>query len=389
MPERQSRDGQPLRILHVSEVHWGGVLGLLEHYVRAQSAVGHEVHVLAHAAMPPLSGCVQHTWRVNRRRPWTAAPAVLDLRRTVHRIRPDVVHLHSFVPGLLGRLPARREWLGDRMPVVYQPHAWSFNRFARPMLNHAVRQCEQWSAPRTDVMVVNCDDEAAEGRRNGVAVPTHTLGVAVDVSHFHPVDDEERSRLRRDLGISSRSVLVCIGRLTWQKGQDLLLQAWESSRPPDTSLVLVGPGDQARWHAHAPTQWGKSVLAVGEHADVRPWLWAGDALVLASRYEGQSVVVAEAMSCGRPVVVTDVNGARAAVVDGPLPPAGAVVPRGDTAALVEQAWRRIKDDDQLSAEGAAARDRAVQIFGPAAVASRLEEAYREAIERARARSADR
>jgi len=387
MPERQSRDGHSLRILHVSEVHWGGVVGLLEHFVREQPAAGHEVHVLAHAGMPALTGCAQHTWRVDRRRPWTAALAVLDLRRAAHRIRPDVVHLHSFVPGLLGRLPGQREWLGARVPVVYQPHAWSFDRFALPALSGGVRRCESWSAARTDVLVTNCADEAAEGRAIGIRTPAHVLGVPVDVGHFHPVGDAERLRHRHDLGITSRHALVCVGRLSRQKGQDLLLRAWERSRPPETQLILVGPGQAESLRAYAPSAWGRSVTAVGEHADVRPWMWASDAVLLPSRYETVGVVVAEAMACGRPVVATSVNGVGAAIVDGPLPPAGAVVGRADTAALVDQAWRRLKDDDLRRAEGAAGRRRAVRMFSPSQVANLLEQAYRAAIQESLGRNA--
>ena len=383
MSGQQVRETDRMRILHVSEVEWGGVVSLLRHFTAEQSAAGHEVHVLAPPTMPRLPGSVQHAWRVDRHRPWTVATALLDLRRTVRSLRPEVVHLHSFVAGALGRLPARPVWMYDEVPTVYQPHAWSFDLFARPALNDAVRRWECWSAARSDVMVTNCGDEIAEGRDHGVHIPAHALGVAVDVSHFHPVSDAERRRHRRDLGITARHALVCVGRLTRQKGQDLLLQAWERSRPADTQLILVGPGDQERLRVHAPTQWGRTVLAVGEHADVRPWLWASDALVLCSRYETVALVVAEAMACGRPVVATAVNGAKATVVDGPLPSAGAVVPPGDMDALIQQTRRRLDDEALHHAEELAGRERAETLFSPPRVAQRLEFAYNDAVARKR------
>lgn len=360
-------------------------MALLEHFVRQQSSAGHEVHVLAPDTMPPLPGCRWHEWRVDRRRPWTAATALLDLRRVVSQVRPDVVHLHSFVAGLFGRLPQQRVWLGGPVPTVYQPHAWSFDRFERAAPNRAMRRCETWSAARTDNLVTNCEDEAVEGLGNGIRVHAHAIGVALDVEHFHPVSDAQRMRLRRELGVTSRHVLVCVGRLTRQKGQDLLLPAWERTRPPDTLLVLVGPGDANVLRAYAPSEWGRSVVAVGEQLDVRPWIWASDALVLPSRFETVGLVVAEAMACGRPVLATAVNGVSATVVDGPLPPAGAVVARGDMGALVDQAWRRLKDDDLSRAEGAAGRRRALHLFSPDHVERRLEVAYRDAIARSRAR----
>jgi glycosyltransferase involved in cell wall biosynthesis len=376
----------PLGILHVSEVHWGGVVTLLDHFVAEQVRAGHEVHVLAPDGMRTFPGADQRIWRLDRARPWSVGPALLDLRRAVDEIRPDVVHLHSFVAGLIGRLrfsigrtPVARADFASEVAVVYQPHAWSFDLFTRRSVGDAVRRWESWAARATDVLVANCDDEIAEGRSIGIDVPARTLGVAVDVDRFHPVDAAERDACRAELGVDAKHILLCLGRLVRQKGQDLLLPAWERARPADTALVLVGPGDTAALEPLAPTQWGETVLAVGEHDDVRPWLWACDALILPSRYETVALVVAEAMSCGRPVVAAAVNGARDTILGGSLPAAGAVVELADMDALIEQATRRLDDHELWSAEAAAGRQRAEALFSPAQVADRLEAAYRDAI----------
>jgi glycosyltransferase involved in cell wall biosynthesis len=369
-----------LRILHVSEVHWGGVVTLLEHFTAEQVRAGHQVHLLAPRGIRTLDGVEHRTWRLDRGRPWTLPAALLDLRRAIREVDPDVIHLHSFVAGLLGRLPQRRTLLAARAPVVYQPHAWSFDLFERRSVGNAVRRWEAWAARSTDGLVANCDDEIAEGRSIGVDVPARALGVAVDVSRFRPVDGGEQSAFRTELGLESKHVLLCLGRLVRQKGQDLLLPAWERSRPPDTTLVLLGPGDTAPLRALAPTQWDRTVRAVGEHDDVRPWLWASDLLVLPSRYETVALVVAEAMSCGRPVVATAVNGARDTILGGALPGAGAVVDLGDMDGLIAEAARRLDDAELRTAEAVAGRQRAEQLFSPAQVAGRLEAAYREAVE---------
>jgi glycosyltransferase involved in cell wall biosynthesis len=370
-----------LRILHVSEVHWGGVVTLLEHFTAEQVRAGHQVHVLAPGGIRALSGN-HRPWSIERSRPWTAASALLDLRRALRDVRPDVVHLHSFVAGLLGRLPVASKLVGTTaFPTVYQPHSWSFDLFTRRSIGNAVRRLEAWASSATDVLVANCDDEVAEGRAAGVNLPGRVLGVAVDVSRFRPVDPAGRDAFRAKLGLETKHVLLCLGRLTHQKAQDLLVPAWERSRPSDTTLVLLGPGDTGGLEQLAPTQWGDTVVAVGEHADVRPWLWASDAMVLSSRYEGFPLAIAEAMACGRPVISTAINGARDTILGGSLPPAGAVVELGDMEGLIEQAARRLEDADLWAAECSASRERAEQAFSPAQVADRLEAAYREAIAR--------
>lgn len=378
-PGRSVTPGGPLRVLHISEVVWGGVPSLLRHFVAEQAAAGHDVHLLGPPGMPTFPGATPHMWRVDRRRPWTVAPAVRDLRRTLADVRPDVVHLHSFVAGLLGRLPGQQAVLGLGAPVVYQPHAWSFDLFPRDTLSRAVRWSELRSVRNTDLVVANCTEEIDEGRSIGIDLPAHALGVAVDLARFHPVSRAERDEWRRRLGVTAKSVVVCVGRLGRQKGQDLLLPVWDRSPVPDTQLVLIGPGDPEPLRALAPNHWGSGVLAVGEMSDVRPWLWAADVLVLPSRYETVAIAVAEALACGRPVVATAVNGTAATIVEDPLPAAGAVVGVGDMESLVAEVARRIGDPALRRREGIAGRNRAEALFAPAAVAGRLECAYRDAI----------
>jgi glycosyltransferase involved in cell wall biosynthesis len=379
---RAAPDQGALRILHVSEVTWGGVPSLMRHFTDEQVRAGHEVHLLAPEDVLGVPGVVHHRWRLDRRHPLSVTTGLADLSGCVRGVRPDVVHLHSFVAGLLGRMPPRRLWLGDAdVPVVYQPHAWSFALFNQAAASRAVRGWEAWATRNTDVLVTNCADEVEEGRSIGVDAAARVLGVAVDLERFHPPPPQEQQRLREELGVRADRVLVCVGRLAWQKGQDLLLQAWERWHPADTELVLVGPGDQEALRQHAPREWGRSVRAVGEQADVRPWIWASDALVLSSRYETVAVAAAEAMACGRPVIATAFNGAVETILDGPqpaLPAAGTVVPLGDTDALVRAAALRLEDGSLRDREGSAGRQRAEARFAPQAVAARLEAAYRDA-----------
>ncbi len=375
----EPHDGR-LRILHVSEVQWGGVVSLLRPFAAQQDREGHEVHVLAPDGMPPIPRSTPHRWRLRRARPWSVVPALLDLRRTVRSVAPDVIHLHSFIAGLVVRLPGIRRWLGADIPAVYQPHSWSFDLYAFPAFGFCLRRWERWASVRTDVLVANGDDEISEARALGIKTPAQVLGVTVDLTRFAPVSADDRSALRRELGIESPKVLLCLGRLTWQKAQDLLLPAWEEARPADTVLYLVGPGDSEPLRALAPTQWGRTVKAVGERDDVEAWLSACDVAVLSSRYEGLSIVSAEALASGIPVVSTDVSGARATIIDGPLPPAGAVVPLGDMRALVDACESRLVDPELHAAESRAARDRAEGLFDQEVIGRRLESAYRQAID---------
>jgi glycosyltransferase involved in cell wall biosynthesis len=371
-----------VRVLHVVEVSIGGVVSVVNAYGSWQAAAGHDVHVLAPGTAEVSVG-ERHVWQPQRRAPQRFPASVRALRRTTSDVRPDVVHLHSFFPGVLGRLvPASGS---PRPAVVYQPHSWAFDaaptRVGRPIAS----AWERYAARRSDALIVNCRDEADEGTSHGVATDAQVVGMPIDTQAFAPASPERRDQARRELGVSGRSVLLCVGRLARQKGQDRLVAAWARQPLPDTVLVLLGAGDPAPLERLAGRHWGRSVVAPGPVTDVRPWLHAADLVVAPSRWESQEVAVAEAMSCGRAVVATQVNGAREAIEDGPEQAAGLVVEQDDLAGLLEGCRRRLSDPALLAAESAAARSRAERMFAVDEVMQRVGAAYAEALHRSAGR----
>jgi len=361
-----------MRVLHVAEVSHGGVISLVRTFAEQQVKAGFDVHVLTAPDAGPLAGVV-HEWKPHRRRLASYPAYALRLREVVATVRPDVVHLHSFFPGLFGRMVR----LPPGTAVVYQPHSWAFERIPARAVGGAVAW-ERFAARRTDVVVTNCESELQEGQDHGLRVRGEVVGLPIDTEHFAPVNDVERPRIREDLGLGEHRLLVCVGRISHQKGQVPLATAWESDPIPDTVLAMIGPGDPAEVVAAAPTAVGNTLRLVGPLSDVRPWLHAADLCVQPSRYEGQSVAMAEAMSCGRAVVMTDVNGAREALCPEGEPAAGAVVPLGDLGSLLGAARARLDDESLVRAEEHVARGRAVSMFGLDEVMGRLEAVYRRA-----------
>jgi len=356
-----------MKVLHVLEPAHGGVVTLARTLATMQADAGHEVHVLAPEGVAFEAGTV-HRWSPERRSAASLLRSRRLLQQAVSEVRPDVVHLHSFFAGLLGRV--------GRLPtsarVVYQPHSWAFQAVPTAAAG-TVARWERNAVRRTDVTVTNCRDERDEGRRHGVHGPVRVVGLPVDTTYFSPGAD--RAGSRRALGVDTPHLIVCVGRLNKQKGQDQLAREWEAHPVHGTTLALVGPGDQDPIAAEAPLTSGTSLRMIGDCDDVRPWYHAADVVVLPSRYEGQSVAMAEALACGAPVVSTDVNGAREAVAPSGETAAGAVVARGDMQGLLDACARRLRDPAQATQEARAARERAVRLFSGETVARRLHEAY--------------
>jgi glycosyltransferase involved in cell wall biosynthesis len=172
-----------------------------------------------------------------------------------------------------------------------------------------------------------------------------------DLSRFVVADRAERAAARGRLQLPADAPLcVCVGRLTRQKGQDVLLAAWPGvvRQVPGAALVLVGDGPDREELARAAPA---GVRLAGDQPDVSDWLAAADVVVAPSRWEGMALVPLEAMARGRSVVVTDVAGMGEAVPAG----AGAIVPPEAVDPLASALAVRLADRAATDAEGRTGR----------------------------------
>lgn len=363
-----------MRVLHVSQPTAAGVPRVVADLVADQLARGWEVAVACPddgglAAEVRAAGARHHPWRAGRVPGPTTAREVATLRRAIDAVLPDVVHLHSAKAGLAGRLALR-----GRLPTVFQPHAWSFlaaDGVARQLTVAWERTAVRWC----DALAVVSEDERREGEQAGVRGPWVHLPNGVDLQRRRPGGEPERSAARQRLGLPRGPLAVCVGRLAPQKGQHVLLDAWEATRAavPGARLVLVGDGpDRAGLTARAPSD----VHLVGGVDRPDDWLLAADVVVLPSRWEaGLSLIAMEAMALGRSVVSTRVAGA----ADG-LGGAGAVVPVGDARALAAEVSRRLLDPELASAEGLRGRQTVEQRFDLSLTTGRAAEVYERLVE---------
>jgi len=116
-----------------------------------------------------------------------------------------------------------------------------------------------------------------------------------------------------DTSIGEREqVVVCVSKLRYEKGIDVLLQAWQlvHQQAPQARLIIVGSGylqPQLECMAHA-LGIAASVEFAGLQSDVPAQLHRGSLAVLPSRWEGMPNALLEAMACGLPCVATRVSG---------------------------------------------------------------------------------
>jgi glycosyltransferase involved in cell wall biosynthesis len=374
-----SRPSARLSVLHVLEPVDGGVARCVLDLAADQARRGWQVAV----ASPPARGFAEAVervgaehlaWRlpvrtVSERAPAVPARALLrelrPLARTIGARRPDVLHLHSSTAGLAGRLAAR-----GSVVTIFQPHAWSFLA-VRGIARRAAVRWERLAARWTAAVVCVSEAERQLGSLAGVRADFRVIPNAVDLGVFREATTEDREQARGRLGLGGEPLVVCVGALRRQKGQDVLLEAWPRvrERVPAAVLVLVGDGPE---RGALERRAAGDVVFAGDRPDVPDWLAAGDVVALPSRWEGMSLVLLEAMARGRSVVATDVPGVREAVGD-----AGEVVPVEAASPLAAALVKRLLDPDRAAREGHAARERAEQSHDLRRACERFGELYAE------------
>jgi glycosyltransferase involved in cell wall biosynthesis len=393
MPQQQDGLGG-LTVLHMAQPVEGGVARVVADLVRAQVQAGARVVVgcpdpvargrtgardpvtpapdLLPAAAERAGARIVH-WPA-RRSPGPALPReIAAAARLVREVRPDLLHLHSAKAGLAVRLAVR-----GRVPTVFQPHAWSFDAVGGATAA-AARAWERYAARWADRVLCVSDAECTAGRQAGVRARWAVVRNGVDLARFTPAADRDAVRAAlpalSDVGPGT-PLVVCVGRLCRQKGQDVLLRAWPAvaAAVPAARLVLVGDGpDHRRLLIDAPP----GVLLAGAARDTVPWYQAADVVVLPSRWEGMALAPLEAMACGRPVVATDVSGARECLH--PVDAADSVVPAEDAAALSAALLRLLTDRPVRTAASLRALTRARHRHDMARAAADVTAVYRDVL----------
>jgi glycosyltransferase involved in cell wall biosynthesis len=291
-----------------------------------------------------------------RPRPARDLAAVLRLRRLLRAWAPDIVHAHGLRAGGLAALAltgGRTGARGGRCALVVTVHN------APPaggMTGLAYGILERITARRADAVTWVSGDLARRMRRIGARDGGRAL---VPAPQCAPPSAGQIAAARASLGGQYRPVVLAAGRLAPQKGYPVLLAAatrWQH-RDPVPLLVIAGEGPLAGTLADQARASGVEVRFVGQRGDVPALLGAADVVVVPSLWEGQPLIVQEALRAGRPLVasrtggIPDVTGEEAAVL----------VPQGDPAALAEAVQSVLDDPGLAAALGAAAAQRARQL----------------------------
>jgi len=313
----------------------------------------------------------------------SASKLINDLVRTENR-KIDLVVSHDWLGSIGGILSSR----GLDKPLVFHMHSTeegrsgngseTVKRLERITADHAERIVTVSYAMRDHLVRLGYEERKIRVVYNGI-----------DAEKYSParVSSEERQKTRESLGISDDEFMILfIGRLSWVKGADTLVQSMPEilSRVPKAKLVIVGVGDQQGLLDNEVSRLGlkdKVVLKydfLPEEEKIKFYA-ASDVCVFPSKYEPFGIVCTEAMSMGRPVVVgaRNVSGFREQVIPSGPHQCGFHINPYDPSDIANFVCILLEDDELRRKCGENARKRVLEFFTWQKVAENTIRVYNE------------
>jgi len=253
----------------------------------------------------------------------------------------DIIQSHSFKPHLYAILLRRRL----RRPWLAFAHGWTLETW-RVCLNNAIERRLLRYADHVIALSESLEkDLRAHGRSGPVSIVMNAITRLPE-----PTTTQLRDAARCQLTVAAGAfVIACIGRLSFEKAQDLLLTALQRVRPATQRPIVVllagdGPFRERLQTQAAALRGHVDVRFLGHVADVAPLYVACDMVAMPSRSEGTPNVILEAMSYGLPIVATRVGSVPSMVTDATE---ALLVDTQDVVALASK-LQRVYDDSSVA-----------------------------------------
>lgn len=333
---------------HICQFHKPLVEVLHEH--------GCEVHVAARDNLAEKNGLkldfVEKVFDV----PFARSPKSTDnikaykqLKKIIDEGNYDVVHCNTPMGGIVTRLAAR-DARKKGTKVFYTAHGFHFYEGA-PKKNWIVfYPVEKYFADHyTDKLItITAEDYRLASEKFHCRVE-RIHGVGVDEKRYSPVDDNEKLRLREEMGFAAnQKIILCVGELLPNKNQQMAIHAMKEivENYPDAKLLLAGNGPEKDHLEQEIANLGlqNNIQMLGYCTHLQDYQHISDVLVSCSKREGLPLNIVEAMLSGNPVVASSNRGHRELIQDGEN---GFIVDVDDVDAMAMCVLKLLTADDEF------------------------------------------
>ncbi len=273
----------------------------------------------------------------------------------LRRLSPDIVHIFSYLPSFLtNALAIEARLLG--LPLVWTPvyHPSRRQLYKRRLQRTLGNLFDDYLGPillrRAHAVVALTDSAAAFYRSIGTA-ETSVIPPSADEPMVQSVATLDR--VARKFGVAPGVTILCVGRVNWYKGVDLLVDLWPTVKRalPEARLLAVGPdaGSLENIQNKVRQLGYTDIVFTGEIEDyeLSALYDLCDLVVSPSRFETFGITSIEAWAHRKPVVVFDLGGP----TDHITAEAGVKVPPFSAEAMAEAIITLLRDKETARVMG--------------------------------------
>ncbi len=285
------------------------------------------------------------------------------LAAMIRQYRPSLIVTHEYKSNLYGHLASR---------ITGVPHLVHYHgATAEDVKVRLYNAIDRWVLRRAQGVITVSNETKRRLVAAGVdEAKVHVVINAVSESAFEPVPFVSKE------SEPSEPFAICAGRLSYEKGVDILIEALAQLKEEGTRLnmLIYGEGPEEERLRALIDRHGlaDSVKLVGFQKDLRGPFGAAAFLVIPSRSEGFPLVLLEAWAQGAPVVATPVGGLPDLIADNEN---GVLATKAEPKAVAEAIHRALRMPDFRSRCGAAGKQLVQEKYNFDIQVARLEDIY--------------
>lgn len=292
--------------------------------------------------------------------------AMKEIRKAVKDFSPNLVGCHSTAAGFLGRVTIR-----NKIPTTFTAHGWAFTKGAPLLRRNLAILAEKIAGRFCSKIICVSEFDRNLALKYKIAPPEKIVTIHNGV--------EIQPELPKEVD-PSKIKIVFVGRLDRQKAPLLLAKAFNilpSELKSKSQLSIIGEGPKRKelenFIKKNKLEPEIKLTARLSRDEVFEILNESDIFVLASNWEGFPYTILEAMSCGLPIIASNVGGVPELVDEN----CGILIKRGDKEELKNALEKLLKNPSLIQKMGEKAEERVKKEFSLEKMLRATEEAYQE------------
>lgn len=288
-----------IKVLHIGEYVNGGVATYLKILIKNSNKYGIEPYLLMSEfksernwMMP--ADCVNF-YRYSRSL-CKLIPAILQIKKSIQKINPNVIHIHSTWAGVLVRILYILGLKKKGTKIIYSPHGWSF-------------LMESVAAKKVIYVIIERILSLVTDKIINISQYEYDKAVSFGIDKkkmlmiYNGVDDVHEIKDKSFVVDQNKINLLFVGRLDRQKGLDLFLKPYYEEGFLNIHLYVIGSGILADKKTESDQK--TTYLGWVKNEELDFYYQACDAVIMPSRWEGFGLVAIEAMRNSKPLIVSN------------------------------------------------------------------------------------